>query len=68
MVDGCGFHTVSAESVGRRWETIAALDEPSAMCACCLGPCRVGADFCTRCERITPVQIRYLELRPVEAT
>jgi hypothetical protein len=68
VVDGCGFHALSAGSVGSRWASIEALDEACAMCACCLGPCRVGADFCTRCAQLTPVQVRYLELLPVVAS
>jgi len=62
VVDACEFHGVTDESVEKRWLLAESLGVPDSMCACCLGPCLVGRDFCTKCEVLTPVQVRYLEL------
>ncbi len=52
--DGCSAHDVSPDAVVERWleAEVRDTDEPLAtvaMCACCLGPSRLGYDYCRRC-------------------
>ena len=65
MVDGCDLHGCTTTSVEARWESVERIiaatpeDDHDAQwsvinyCACCLGPGKLPAELCSRCQ-VTP--------------
>lgn len=49
--DGCREHGVGRDEVEQRWERSEAADADSSVCACCLGPSRIGFDYCRKCSQ-----------------
>ncbi len=53
MIDGCGSHAITPETVAERWADVMRRDLRPGHCACCAGPAQPWTLTCRSCEPLT---------------